>query len=386
MDELTVGELLGKGSFSNVHEITKIALKGTNSDELDDVGNSHSPRSLLAATYLRNPPNDKSPDASPTCRYAVKFLKEDIRKNHKRYAVGTTDLVVEGLFLASLSHPHIIKVRGLPEGGVNAMIDSGSGAGDTRGYFLILDRLFDTLSDRIYNHWAVQHRMMLRASANGRVRELVEERNENLAIRVKVAFDIAAALKYLHEKRIIYRDLKPENLGFDVRGDIKLFDLGLVKELHPDAQDRNGNYKLSMAGTPRYMSPECGMYRHYNLSADVYSFSMLLWEIIALEKPLQGFSFSQLKKEVFQEGFRPPLKTIWHKGLRTLIAAGWSQNPNKRPQMDEVYEKLKQIYTALKPGRVSEEEVSHSRRRSTYVPDMWSRISIRHIMSVEGKE
>eukprot|EP00804_Cyclotella_cryptica_P031215 CCRYP_020320-RE/>CCRYP_020320-RE protein AED:0.40 eAED:0.40 QI:0/-1/0/1/-1/0/1/0/141 len=141
-----------------------------------------------------------------------------------------------------------------------------------------------------------------------------------------------------------------------------------------------------MAGTPRYMSPECGMYRHYNLSADVYSFSMLLWEIIALEKPLQGFSFSQLKKEVFQEGFRPPLKTIWHKGLRTLIAAGWSQNPNKRPQMDEVYEKLKQIYTALKPGRVSEEEVSHSRRRSTYVPDMWSRISIRHIMSVEGKE
>eukprot|EP00804_Cyclotella_cryptica_P031212 CCRYP_020320-RB/>CCRYP_020320-RB protein AED:0.34 eAED:0.34 QI:0/0/0/1/1/0.5/2/0/228 len=228
--------------------------------------------------------------------------------------------------------------------------------------------------------------MMLRASANGRVRELVEERNENLAIRVKVAFDIAAALKYLHEKRIIYRDLKPENLGFDVRGDIKLFDLGLVKELHPDAQDRNGNYKLSMAGTPRYMSPECGMYRHYNLSADVYSFSMLLWEIIALEKPLQGFSFSQLKKEVFQEGFRPPLKTIWHKGLRTLIAAGWSQNPNKRPQMDEVYEKLKQIYTALKPGRVSEEEVSHSRRRSTYVPDMWSRISIRHIMSVEGKE
>lgn len=128
------------------------------------------------------------------------------------------------------------------------------------------------------------------------------------------------------------------------------------------------------------------MYRHYNLSADVYSFSMLLWEIIALEKPLQGYSFSQLKKEVFHEGCRPPLKTIWHKGLRNLIAAGWSQNPNKRPPMDDVYEKLKQFYTALKPGTVSEEEVSHNRRRSTYVPGMWSKISIRHLMSVESKD
>ena len=50
-----------------------------------------------------------------------------------------------------------------------------------------------------------------------------------------------------------------------VRGDIKLFDLGLVKELHPNDQDKRGNWRLSMAGTPRYMAPECGMYQPYNL-------------------------------------------------------------------------------------------------------------------------
>src|SRR5210317_2133283 len=84
-----------------------------------------------------------------------------------------------------------------------------------------------------------------------------------------------------------------------VRGDIKLFDLGLVKELQPDERRKDGNYKLSMAGTPRYMAPECGNYKPYNLSADVYSFSMLLWEIVTMSKPLEDFTYTKLKNEVF---------------------------------------------------------------------------------------
>lgn len=77
--------------------------------------------------------------------------------------------------------------------------------------------------------------------------------------------DMTAAIKYLHEKNIIYRDLKPENLGFDLRDDIKLFDLGLVKELHEADKMKDGTYKLSLAGTPRYMAPEVGLYMPYNL-------------------------------------------------------------------------------------------------------------------------
>lgn len=166
-----------------------------------------------------------------------------------------------------------------------------------------------------------------------------------------------------------------------VRGDIKLFDLGLVKELHPEGCDRKGNWKLSMAGTPRYMSPECGLYRPYNLSADVYSFSMLLWEIISLQQPFKGFTYSKLEKQVFRDGYRPPLKKIWHRGLRSLIAAGWHQTPSKRPSMDDMYGKLRTFYTVLKPGCVSEEEISHNRRRSTYVNERLRKLSLRHLMS-----
>lgn len=163
-----------------------------------------------------------------------------------------------------------------------------------------------------------------------------------------------------------------------VRGDIKLFDLGLVKELNPDEQDSKGNYRLSMAGTPRYMAPEVGMYKPYNLSADVYSLSMLLWEMVTLTKPLKDYNYKRLQAEIFLGAERPCLASVFNKRIRNLIDRGWSQNPRNRPSMDEMHDKLKAECLRLDPEKFTEHGMSTRKRRSTHIIN--THLSVRHLL------
>jgi serine/threonine protein kinase len=74
----------------------------------------------------------------------------------------------------------------------------------------------------------------------------------------------------------------------DVRGDLKLFDFGLAKLMPTEIDPYEDLHKMSMAGTPRYMSPEALGGKAYNLKADVYTFSVVLWQILSLHRPFVG--------------------------------------------------------------------------------------------------
>ena len=136
----------------------------------------------------------------------------------------------------------------------------------------------------------------------------------------------------------MYRDIKLENAGFDVRGNIKVFDFGLCKSLDPKLETQDGTYKLtSPTGTFPYMAPEVALCEPYNTSADVFSFSILLWEILSLKVPFGGgLSRKEYIDKVSIGGLRPPITSSWPSLTRSMLKEAWDVNPKKRPDFKKI--------------------------------------------------
>jgi serine/threonine protein kinase len=137
-------------------------------------------------------------------------------------------------------------------------------------------------------------------------------------------------------RSIIYRDIKPDNIGFDVRGDVKIFDFGLSKEFNPDSKDKDGFYQLtSDTGSPRYMATEVALGKPYNETVDVYSFCILLWQILKVETPFDGYTMNMFQKKVITAGTRPACDAKWPKEITDMMRLGWG-DCKKRPSMDDI--------------------------------------------------
>ena len=161
---------------------------------------------------------------------------------------------------------------------------------------------------------------------------------------------------FIHSRcSIIYRDLKPDNIGFDIRGDVKIFDFGLSRQL-PNCgnQQRDGgvgggstrtlNDTFQMTGdtgSPRYMAPEVALEQPYNESSDVYSFGILLHQICSLEVPFEGYTMSMFEKKVVRGGYRPKMDPKWPSRIQNLIGKCWTEKLSSRPCMAEVVEILR---------------------------------------------
>ena len=212
----------------------------------------------------------------------------------------------------------------------------------------MVDRLYDTLEARI-EQWRTEKEEKGSASLMSRFSgEAKEKRREELKERIRLAYSIADAMEYLHSLNIIFRDLKPDNIGFTKDGQLKLFDFGLAKELKEEDKQESGAYDLTgNTGSRRYMAPEVAKEAPYDKSVDVYSFGILLWELCSAEKPFFGYSSNKHMHRVVLAGERPKMDSQhtsdWPENLQWLMNHCWHSSASLRPTFSDVKQVLKDI-------------------------------------------
>ncbi|XP_042415614.1 serine/threonine-protein kinase STY13-like [Zingiber officinale] len=182
---------------------------------------------------------------------------------------------------------------------------------------------------------------------------LISMRPRKLEPRVAVAFalDIARAMECLHSHGIIHRDLKPENLLLtaDERA-VKLVDLGLARE------ETLTEMMTAETGTYRWMAPELystvtlrqGEKKHYNHKVDVYSFAIVLWELLHNRLPFEGMSNLQAAYAAAFKNFRPSADDLPEE-LALILTSCWQEDPNARPNFSQIIQMLLHYLSTLSP-------------------------------------
>lgn len=156
---------------------------------------------------------------------------------------------------------------------------------------------------------------------------------------------IARGMMILHDLNIIHRDLSSGNVLLDENYHPLITDFGLSKFFDPQ---HSKSQSMAETGTLVYMAPEVIEGDHYNTKADVYSFGILMYEIItgtrAYSNMLKKMNSFKLKMQIVN-GLRPDLDVPMKEGLKELIQSCLSKSPDDRPTFSEIFGKLSLSYS-----------------------------------------
>lgn len=146
-----------------------------------------------------------------------------------------------------------------------------------------------------------------------------------------IAMGIADSLRHLHSKHIIHRDIKSPNILLDHRNLPRLCDFGIARVVA-----RNRPLSVGL-GTPGHIAPDVLTSRNYGTPADIFSYAMLLYEMIEKHRPFPGLDKNECINAV-KRNQRPTIKSKFQPdSLIKLIELCWDQNPSKRPTAAEIY-------------------------------------------------
>lgn len=174
--------------------------------------------------------------------------------------------------------------------------------------------------------------------------------------RIQMASDIARGMHYLHGRAgIIQRDLKSENLLLDDFRRVKIADFGLSRTIGSGVMD-------TYCGTPATMAPEIVLHEDYDERADVFSFAIIMWELLTRQRPYHGRSGVTLAMDVANKGARPPIPAYCPAEWAHIMTRAWARQPADRPGFDEILD------TLLGMQRLCDEQIENAIGTSSSIP------------------
>ena len=223
---------------------------------------------------------------------------------------------------AKLRHPNVLPLLGAH---FNPYGDS---------YLMFPMMLFGTMKQWLYND-------LEKGGVSALFGGATKSKAHDYKKRLKAAWDVVKGMCYLEDMSIMHRDLKPSNIFMksSAKGCAVIADFGLAR--YSPLKD-NESTPTACTGTFIYMAPEVIVGKWYDTKCDVYSFGILLNELLDLKAPYSGLYYSpqQIAQAVVDQDMRPKMYSNENsqdtKRLQKLVEKCWDKNPNKRPTFSEI--------------------------------------------------
>ncbi len=185
--------------------------------------------------------------------------------------------------------------------------------------------------------------------------DLINAQSLTIPRAIEIVKQVALALGEAHRKGIIHRDIKPSNIGINERGEVKVLDFGLAKQIESDTPQPEANTLLHTStregiilGTPMYLSPEQALGVAVDARSDLFSLGSVLYECITGRPAFSGASAVEICAKVIRENPSRPSRlnsNVWRE-LDLVVLKSLAKLPEGRYQTaDDLIAALNSILT-----------------------------------------